>query len=77
MLLNLEGSRSATCLELEIECFKRATQGCALPNKLETASLENVPLTEDLMQTEVLKGTRDFGTKDFVALKEKGLVFSR
>ena len=28
------------------------------------------------MQTEVLKGTRDFGTKDFAVLKDKGLVLA-
>ena len=42
----------------------------------ETAAFETVPLTEELMQTEVLKGARDFGTKDFVVLKGKCLVLA-
>ena len=43
----------------------------------ETAPLETVPLTEELMQTKVLKGARDFGTKDFVVLKDNGLVLKK
>ena len=35
---------------------------------------ETVPLTEELMQTELLKGTRDFESDDFVVLKDKELV---
>ena len=35
---------------------------------------ETVPLTEELMQTELLKGTGDFESDDFVVLKDKGLV---
>ena len=29
------------------------------------------------MQTEVLKSARDFGIKDFVVLKDKGLVLAK
>ena len=65
---------SATCLELEIECCASATQDCEVFVKSETAPLETVLLTEELIQTEILKGARDFGTKNFVALKDKGLV---
>ena len=42
----------------------------------ETAPLETVPLTGELMQIEVLRGGRDFGTKDFVALKDNGLALT-
>ena len=55
-------------------CCTSATQDCELCFISGTASLETVPLTEGLMQTEDLKRGRDFGTKDFVALKDKGLV---
>ena len=72
----LKESRSATCLELEIECCTSATQDLDIFVESETAPLETVPLTEQLMQTEFLKGARDFGTKDFVALKDKGLVLA-
>ena len=68
----LKESRSATCLELEIGCCTSATQDC----KIFVAPLESVPLTEELMQIEVLRGGRDFTTKDFVALKDKGLVLA-
>ena len=61
----LKESRSATCLELETECSISATPDCEVFVESETAPLETVPLTEELMQTEVLKGARDFGTKDF------------
>ena len=74
MSLELKQLRSATCLGLEIECCTNATQDCEVFVESETAPLETVPLTEELMQTEVLKGARDFGTKDFVVLKDKGLV---
>ena len=74
MSLELKESSSATCLRLEIECCTNATQDCEVFVESETAPLETVPLTEELMQTEVLKGARDFGTKDFVVLKDKGLV---
>ena len=70
----LKESRSGTCLGLEIEYCTNATQVCEVFVESETAPLETVPLTEELMQTEVLKGARDFGTKDFVVLKDKGLV---
>ena len=40
-----------------------------MPRKVLITS-ETAPLTEDLMQTELSKGVRDFGTKDFVDLKE-------
>ena len=68
--------RSATCLELEIGCCASATQDCEVFVESESALSETVPLTEELMQTEVLRGDRDFGTKDFVALKDKGLVLT-
>ena len=68
----LKESRSATCLELEIGCCISATQDC----EIFVAPLESVPLTEELMQIEVLRGGRDFRTKDFVALKDKGLVLA-
>ena len=72
----LKEPRSATCLELEIECCTSATQDYEVFVESETAPLENVPLTEELMQTEVLKGPKNFGTKDFVVLKDKGLVLA-
>ena len=72
----LKESRSATCLELEIRCWTSATQDCEVFIESETAPLETVPLTEELMQIDVLRGGRDFGTKDFVALKDKGLVLA-
>ena len=56
----LRESRSATCLELETECCTKTTQDCQVFTESETASLETVPLTEDLMQTEVFKGAIDF-----------------
>ena len=74
MPLELKESRSATCLGLKIECCTNATQDCEVFVESETTPLETIPLTEELMQTEVLKGARDFGTKDFVVLKDKGLV---
>ena len=61
---------------MEIECCASATQDCGVFIDSETAPLETVQLTEDLMQTEVLKGARDFGTKDFVVLKDEGLVLA-
>ena len=72
----LKEPRSATSLELEIELCTSATQECEVFVESETAPLETVPLTEELMQTEVLKGARDFGTRDFVVLKDKGLVLA-
>ena len=72
----LKESRSATCLQLETECCTSAKQDCEVFVESETAPLETVPLTEELMQTEVLKGARDFGTKDFVVLKDKYLVLA-
>ena len=72
----LKELRSATCLELKIECCTSATQDCEVFVESETAPLETVPLTEELLQTEVLKGARDFGSKDFVVLKNKGLVLA-
>ena len=68
--------RSATCLELEIECCTSATQDCDVFDESLTAPLETVPLTEELMQTEVLKGARDFGTKDFAVLKDEASVLA-
>ena len=67
----LKELRSSTSLQLKIECCINATQDCEVFTELETVSL-----TEDLMQTEVLKGARDFGTKDFAVLKDKDLVFT-
>ena len=72
----LKESRSATCLQLETGCCTSATQDCKVFVESETAPLETVPLTEELMQIEVLKGGRDFGTNDFVALKDKCLVLT-
>ena len=72
----LKESRSATCLELEIGCCTSATQDCEIFVESQTAPLESVPLTEELLQIEVLRGGRDFRTKDFVALKDKGLVLA-
>ena len=69
----LKESRSANCLELEKECCTSATQDCEVFVESESTPLETVPLTEELMQTEFLKGVRDFGTKGFVVLKDKGL----
>ena len=72
----LKESRSATCLELEIGCCTSATQDCEIFVESQTAPLEIVPLTEELLQIEVLRSGRDFRTKDFVALKDKGLVLA-
>ena len=72
----LKESRPTTCLELETECCTSATQDCEVFVESETAPLETVPLTEELMKTEVLKVARDFGTKDFAVLKDKGLVLA-
>ena len=47
-------------------------KNCHVFSESETASLETVPLMEDLMQTKVLKSARDFGIKDFAVLKDKG-----
>ena len=41
---------------------------------VETAVLETALLIEDLMQTKVLKGARDFENKDFAFLKGNGLI---
>ena len=76
MLPELKESKSATCLELEIVYCTSTTQDCEVFVESETAPSETVPLTEELMQIEVLRGGRDFGTKDFVALKDKGLVLA-
>ena len=51
----LKKSRSATCLELEIGCTS-ATQDCEIFVESETAPLETVPLTEELMKIEILRG---------------------
>ena len=72
----LKESRSTTCLELEIGCCTSATQDCEVFAESETALSETVPLTEELMQIDVLRGGRDFGTKDLVALKDEGLVLA-
>ena len=57
----LKESRSTTCLELEIACCTSLTQDCEVFVELETAPSETVD---------------SFGTKDFVALKDKGLVLA-
>ena len=49
----LKEARSATCLELEIECCTSTTLDCEVFVESETATLETVPLTDELMQTEV------------------------
>ena len=76
MSLELKESRRATCLGLEIECCTNATQDCEVFAESETALLKAVPLTEELMQNEVLRGARDIGTKNFVVLKDKGFVIA-
>ena len=72
----LKESRSATCLELEKRCCTTATQDCEVFVESETAPSETVPLTEELMQIKVSRDGRDFGTKGFVALKDKSLVLA-
>ena len=72
----LKESRSTACLELETRYCTSATQDCEVFVESETAPSETVPLKEELRQIEVLRGGRDFGTKDFVALKDKGLVLA-
>ena len=72
----LKESRSTTFLELKIGCCTSATQDCEVIVESKTARSETVPPTEDLRQIEVLRGGRDFGTKDFVALRDKGLVLA-
>ena len=72
----LKESRSTTCSELEIACCTSATQDCEVLAESETAPSETVPLTKELIQIEILRGGRGFGTKDFVALKGKGLVLA-
>ena len=63
----LKELRSATCLELEIGCCTSVTQECEVFVESETGPLETVLLTKGLIQTEVVRGGRDFETKDFVA----------
>ena len=41
-----------------------------------TVPSETVSRREELMQIDVVRGSRDFRTKDFVALKNKGLVLA-
>ena len=50
MSSDLEESRPATCLKLEVECYTSATQDCEVSIELETSPLETIPLIEDLMQ---------------------------
>ena len=76
MSRELKEWRTTTCLELEKGCCASATQDCEVLAESETAPPETVPLTEVLMQIEVLRGGRDFETKDFVALKDNGLVLA-
>ena len=63
----LKELRSATCLKLEVGCCTSATEDCEVFVESETGPLETVLLTEGLIQTEVVRGGRDFETKDFVA----------
>ena len=56
----LKELRSTTCLELEIGSCTSATQGIEVFVELQTAPLDTVPLTKYLMQTELLRGDRDF-----------------
>ena len=72
----LKESRSTTCLELKMGCCTSATQDCEVFVESKTAPSETVPPTEDLKQIEVLRGGRDFGSKDFVALRDKGLILA-
>ena len=72
----LKELKYASCLKLEIECCTSATQNCEVFVESETAPLETVLLTDELIRTEVLKGARDFANKDFVVLKNKGLVLA-
>ena len=62
------------CNLLRIRNSASATQDYGIFIELKTVPLKTVPLTDHLMQTEVLKSARDFGTKDFVLLKDKGLA---
>ena len=64
------------CNLLRIRNSASATQDCGIFIELKTVPLKTVPLTDHLMQTEVLKSARDFGTKDFVLLKDKGLALA-
>ena len=54
----LKELKSTASLELEIECCTSATQDCEVFVESETAPIETVPLTEELMQTEVSKGAK-------------------
>ena len=51
----LKELKSTIFLESEIECCTNATQDCEVFVESETAPIETVPLTEELMQTEVSK----------------------
>ena len=72
--LELTESRSTTCLQLEIKCYTDATQDCEVFSESKIAPLETDSLTEELVQNEVRRGASDFGTKDLLVLKDKGLV---
>ena len=81
--LELKESRSTTCLQLEIKCCTNAveikcctnaTQDCEVFIESKIVPLETDSLTEELMQNEVQRGASDFGTKDLLVLKDKGLV---
>ena len=54
----LKELKSTISLESEIECCTNATQDCEVFVESETAPIETVPLTEELMQTEVSKGAK-------------------
>ena len=65
-------------LRIRNRIWTRATLDYEVFVESETAPSETVPLAEGLMQIEVLRGTNfgNFGTKYFVALKDKGLVLA-
>ena len=64
-------------LRIRNRILYNATQDCEVFVESETAPLRTVPLREEVMQIEVLKGARDFGTKDFVVLTLYCLVVTK
>ena len=64
--------RSASCLELEIECCTSATQDSEVFVESETAPLKTVPLTEELIQTDVFKRHQRFRNQRFCCFKRQG-----
>ena len=67
----LKESRSAPCLGLEIKCCTNATQDSEIFVESETVPLETVLLTEELMQTEVLKRCQRFQNQRFSCSKRQ------